>query len=201
MHYVVVVSGSGILKCEKYDMENNTWSELPDINVPRQNCTLYYYNKQYLYAFGGAYWDDTKKTFVYVESIERLDLGFGTVQGAQTWEQMQTYKLGKEFNLKKSVMSVLSYSANKILLVGGSINYNTYSDESIQFDFEKNEFSLKEGIILPKKTCFPNKTFMYSGDKAYQLDNDGNVFEYDFTSGKFNVVKENTVLKSAKTSV
>src|SRR5690606_23014865 len=67
LHYVVVVSGSGILKCEKYDMEDNSWYELPDINTPRQNCTLYYYNKQYLYAFGGAYWDDTKKSFIYVE--------------------------------------------------------------------------------------------------------------------------------------
>lgn len=201
LHYVVVVSGSGILKCEKYDMENNSWSELPDINVPRQNCTLYYYNKQYLYAFGGAYWDDTKKAFIYVETVERLDMGFGSVEGGSQWEQIQTYKLGKEFNLRKSVMSVLSYTANKLLLVGGSISYNTYSEECIMFDFEKNEFSLKEGVLLPRKTCFPNKTFMYAANSAYQLDNDGNVFEFDFLNDQFTIIKENTVLKSTKTNV
>jgi hypothetical protein len=201
VHYVVVVSGSGILKCEKYDMESNSWSELPDLNTPRQNCTLYYYNKQYLYAFGGAYWDDTKKAFIYVELVERLDLGFGSVEGGKKWEQLNTCKVGKEINLRKSVMSVLSYSPNKILLVGGSINYNTYSDENILFDFDKNEFSVKEGLLLPRKTCFPNKTFMYSGEKAYQLDNDGNVYEYDFTAEKFIVIKENTVLKATKTNV
>jgi hypothetical protein len=200
LHYVIVVSGSGIVKCEKYDMETNSWSELPDLNIPRQNCTLYYYNKQYLYAFGGAYWDDTKKAFIYVESVERLDLGFGSVDGGKQWEQIQTYKIGKDLNLRKSVMTVLSYNPNKILLVGGSINYNTYSDESIVFDFEKNEFSPKEGVLLPKKTCFPNKTFMYSSDKAYQLDNDGNVFEYDFNNERFSIIKENTVLKATKTN-
>jgi hypothetical protein len=197
-HFVVVVSGSGILKCEKYDMETNSWSELPDINIPRQNCTLFYYNKQYLYAFGGAYWDDVKKSFIYVESVERLDLGFGSVEGAKQWEQLQTYKIGRDINLRKSVMSVLSYTANKILLVAGSISYNTYSDESIVFDFEKNEFQPKEGIILPRKTCFPNKTFMYTGDKAYQMDNEGDVYEFDFLTEKFTIVKENKVLKNTR---
>jgi hypothetical protein len=181
-------------------MENNSWIELPEINIPRQNCSLYYYNKQYLYAFGGAYWDDVKKTFLYVESVERFDLGFGTVEGGKQWEQIQTYKLGKEGNLKKSVMTVISYQPHKILLVGGSINYNTYSDECIVFDFEKNEFCFKETIVLPKKTCFPNKSFMYSTDKAYQMDNDGNVFEFDLLSEKFNVIKENTVLKATRTN-
>ncbi len=196
-HYVIVVSGSGTVKCEKFDMENNTWSELPDITITRQNATLFYYNKQYLYAFGGAYWDDSKKTFIYVESVERLDLGFGTVEGSDHWEQIITFKLGN-VNLKKSVLSVLSYTANQILLVGGSISYNTYSDEVLLFDFDKNEFSIKDGMILPKKTCFPNKIFLHSGNKSYQMDNDGFVHEFDFLTDKFTIIKENTVLKSTR---
>lgn len=196
-HFVIVVSGSGTVKCEKFDMEINSWSELPDINVTRQNATLFYFNKQFLYAFGGAYWDDAKKSFVYVESVERIDLGFGSVEGANHWEQIITYKVGN-VNLKKSVLTVLSYSANHILLIGGSVNYNTYSDEVILYDFDKNEFSQKEGIALTKKTCFPNKLFIHSGDKAYQMDNDGNVHEFDFLTDKFTIIKENTVLKSVK---
>lgn len=192
---VVVVSGSGTLKCEKYSLEENKWSELPDITVCRQNCTLYYYNKQYLYAFGGAYWDDSIKGFVYIESVERLDLGYGSVEGAEKWEPIQTYKYGEGTSLKKSVMAVISFSPNKIYLVGGSISYNTYTDEIIQFDFEKNEFSLKEGLALPQKTCFPNKSFMFFGDKCYQLDNDGNVYEFDVVKEKFRIIKENTSIK------
>jgi len=195
-HFVVVVSGSGIIKCEKFDMDNNEWVELPDTLQPRQNTTLFYFNKQYIYAFGGAYWDDKKKTFIYLDTVERLDLDDG-----YEWQLIKSIRRGENLNLKKSVYSVLSYDVNRVLLVGGSINYNTYSDEVMVFDFEKNEFSLKENIVLPKKTCFPNKTFMYTTDKAFQLDTDGNVFEFDFKKDKFTVLKENNILKSAKTNV
>lgn len=193
-HFCVVVSGSGTLKCEKYSMEDNSWSELPDITVCRQNCSLFYYNKQYLYAFGGAYWDDSKKGFIYLESVERLSLGYGSVAGAKSWEQIQTYKYG-EVNLKKSVMAIISITSNKIYLVGGSISYNTYSDEIISFDFIKNEFSLKEGFRLPRKTCFPNKSFLFQHDKAYQLDNDGHVYEFDLLKEEILVLKENSTVK------
>ena len=200
-HFVIVVSGSGIIKCEKFDMDQSTWEELPDTLQPRQNTTLFYYNKQYIYAFGGAYWDDKKKTFIYLDTIERLDLGYGSLEGSPTWELIESTRRGDNLNLKKSVYSVLSYDVNRVLLVGGSINYNTYSDEVMVYDFEKNEFSLKDNIILPKKTCFPNKTFMYAADKAFQLDTDGNVFEFDFKKDKFTIIKENNILKSAKTNV
>ncbi len=200
-HFVIVVSGSGIVKCEKFDMEENTWTELPETLQPRQNTTLFYHNKQYIYAFGGAYWDDKKKTFIYLDTIERLDLGFGTIEGSSTWEFIPCTKKKEEVNIKKSVYSVLSYDVNKVLLVGGSINYNTYTDEVMMYDFEKNEFSLKENIVLPTKTCFPNKTFMYASEKAFQLDTDGNVFEFCFKKEKFNVIKENNILKNARTNV
>jgi len=193
---IIVVSGSGIHKCEKYDIEDNSWSELPDISTPRQNCTLFYFNKQYLYAFGGAFWDENKKVFVYLESVECLNLGFGTVSGFKGWEEVKTHLNNSNVNIKKSVMTVLSYSANKVLLVGGSNAYNIYSDECVEFDFEKNEFSLRENIKLPKGTCFPNKSFMYFNDKAYQLDNDGHVYEFDFKFDRFNIIKENNVLQN-----
>ena len=193
--FVIVVSGSGITKCEKYNLDNDTWVELPEISIPRQNCTLYFFNKQYLYAFGGAYWDEQKKSFIYLETVERLNLGFGTLECALAWEPCNTHQTSGDWNIRKSVMTVISYSAGKVLLVGGSISYNTYSDECFVFDFDKNEFSRKEGMLLPKKTCFPSKCFMYSGEKAYQLDNDGHVYEFDLITDKFSIVKENNVLK------
>lgn len=195
---IIVVSGSGTLKCEKYDLCNNSWSELPEISVPRQNCTLFYYNMQYLYAFGGAYYDEFKRNYVYVESLERLNLGFGGISGNNYWEEVKTYFNNANNNLvniSKSVMSVLSYSASKILLVGGSVANNVYTDECVQFDFEKNEFSVKENISLPRKTCFPSKSFMHYNEKAYQLDNDGHVYEFDYKSDKFVFVKENSIMK------
>ena len=176
-------------------METNTWSELPDISLPRQNCSLFYFNKQYLYAFGGAFWDESKKSFNFIESVERLNLGFGTVEGSDNWEEVKTYCNPGNLIIRKSVMSCLSYTTKKILLVGGNISYNSYSDECLSFDFERNEFSLSK-IKLPIATCFPNKTFTYFNDKACQLDNQGHVFEFDFKKDKFTVIKENNIVKN-----
>ena len=191
--YIVVISGSGIRKCEKYFMESNSWAELPEISIPRQNTTLYYHNKQYLYAFGGAYWDEKDKNFAYLSTVERLDMGIGSVEGGKYWEVIKTYQISNNINIRKSVMTAISYNESKILLIGGSVSNNSYSDECILFDFEKNEFSKKEGLILPRRTCFPHKFFMYSGDKCYQLDNDGNVYSFDFNLLKFSLIKENNI--------
>ena len=190
--YVVVVSGSGIRKTEKYNMETNSWHELPEISIPRQNTTLYYYNKQYLYAFGGAYWDEKDKTFAYLSTVERLDMGFGSIEGAKEWEVIKTCSLSNNLNIRKSVMTVISYNASRVLLIGGSVGNNLYSDECLMFNFEKNEFSKKENLVLPRKTCFPHKFFMYCGNnKCYQLDNDGHVYAFDINLEKFHFIKEN----------
>jgi hypothetical protein len=192
-HYVVVVSGSGMRKTEKYDMETNTWHELPEISIPRQNTTLYYYNRQYLYAFGGAYWDEKDKTFAYLSTVERLDLGFGSIEGGKDWEVIKTCSLSNNLNIRKSVMTAISYNSSKVLLIGGSVGNNLYSDECLLFSFERNEFSKKENLVLPRRTCFPQKFFMYCGNnRCYQLDNDGHVYAFDINLEKFHFVKENS---------
>lgn len=194
---LIVVSGSGIVKCELYSFETEKWNEIPEINTPRQNPTLFYYNKQYLYAFGGAFWDETQRAFVYLDSVERLNLGFGSIKGDDKWEVVNYFVKGSDdFNLKKSVMSVLSYKSNSILLVGGATGYNSYTDECVLFDFDTNSFELKPSIKLPHKTCFPNKAFLYYPGKAYQLDNDGNVYEFNFETEEFSIIKLNEVVEN-----
>ena len=193
---LIVISGSGIVKCERYIGDKDTWVMLPDINIARQNVTLFYFNKQYVYAFGGVYWDESDKEFKFVDKVERLNLGYGSVQGDSHWKFIEyrcNYEKGN-FNLRKSVMSSLSVSTGKCLLVGGAIKFNEYSDECIEFDFEKNEFTLRDDVRLPRKTCFPNKSFMYWGDKAWALDNDGNVIEFDFSKQKFDMIKQNKAI-------
>lgn len=196
---IVAISGSGIVKCEKYDSINDEWVSLPDINIPRQNATLFYFNKQYIYAFGGVYWDESQKDFKFVEKVEKLNKGYGSVKGDDEWvfvDYKCNFDCGK-FNLRKSVMSALSMPNGKCLLVGGAIKFNEYSDECVEFDFDTGEFILRNELRLPKKTCFPNKSFMYLGDKAWALDNDGNVIEFDFIKNRFEMIKENKVVTAA----
>lgn len=56
-----------IKKCEKYDIYNDKWLEIPDLNYPRQNAALAIHNQRFLYAFCG--YDGYKN----VDSFERLD--------------------------------------------------------------------------------------------------------------------------------
>ena len=56
-----------IKKCEKYDINNDEWLEVPELNYPRQNSALAVHNQRYLYSFCGY------DGFRNVDTFERLD--------------------------------------------------------------------------------------------------------------------------------
>jgi len=56
-----------IKSCEKYDIYNDKWLEVPELNYARQNAALACHNQRYLYAFSG--YDGFKN----VDSFEKLD--------------------------------------------------------------------------------------------------------------------------------
>lgn len=70
--YIYAISGVDkkemIKTCEKYDIFNNKWIEVPGLNYPRQNSALAIHNQRYLYAFSG--YDGHKN----VDSYEVLDV-------------------------------------------------------------------------------------------------------------------------------
>jgi len=56
-----------IKKCEKYDIFNDKWIEIAEINYHRQNAALAVHNQRYLYAFCGY------DGFRNVDNFEKLD--------------------------------------------------------------------------------------------------------------------------------
>lgn len=69
--FIYAVSGVDklemIKKCEKYDIFQDKWIEIADLNYARQNSALAIHNQRYLYAFSG--YDGFKN----IDSYERLD--------------------------------------------------------------------------------------------------------------------------------
>jgi hypothetical protein len=69
--YIYAISGVDklemIKKCEKYDIYNDKWIEIEELNYPRQNAALAIHNQRYLYAFCGY------DGFRNVDTFERLD--------------------------------------------------------------------------------------------------------------------------------
>jgi hypothetical protein len=186
--YIYCISGSGTCKCERYDINDNTWMEIAELNYDRQNASLVYHNEQYLYVFGGLTWNEQRQEFVFLESVERLEIGFGPVDLDIKWEIVPTLKSQNNINISKSVMTVIPISSDKILLVGGMHKDQTYSDEVLLFDFEKFEFSQLDDLYLDKKTCFPSRYFLFFGDEAYQFDNEGDVHQFNARDLNFRIV-------------
>ena len=56
-----------IKKCEKYDIFNDKWIEIPELNYARQNSSLAIHNQRYLYSFCGY------DGFRNVDTFEKLD--------------------------------------------------------------------------------------------------------------------------------
>ena len=160
-------------------------------------CIIYYkFNKQYLYSFGGAYWNESTKSFDYLDTIERLDLGFGPIKGSNKWEEVHYTIKGKiSSNLKRSVISALPLDNSTLLLIGGSIGYNQYSQECYTFHFDSKSVQIETNIKVPAKTCFPNKRIYSYSNKGYQFDNQGNVYEFDIENKKFTLMNPLTVQK------
>jgi len=86
-------------------------------------------------------------------------------------------------------MTVVPITSNRILLVGGMNKDQSHSDEVLMFDFEDYEFSLLPDLKLEKQACFPNKSFLFFGDYAYQFDNEGVVHEFSMKELTFKIIK------------
>lgn len=146
--------------------------------------------------FGGLCYDEQLSDFYILETVERLDVGFGPVEESKKWEIIPTKKTTESVNISKSVMTIIPITSNRILLLGGMNKDQNHSDEVMMFDFEDYEFSMLPELKLEKQTCFPNKSFLFFGDYAYQFDNEGLIHEFSVKDLAFRIVK--TDKKSSK---
>ncbi|CDW83317.1 kelch motif family protein [Stylonychia lemnae] len=57
--------------CERYDLLNNTWEDIPKFDCPIFSHSLISVRKRYLYSFGGMY--EKPEAYKYQERLMRLD--------------------------------------------------------------------------------------------------------------------------------
>ena len=139
----------------------------------------------YLYIFGGLCYDDIRNEFVFVETVERIDIS--DIDNSK-WEIVNAVKTNEYVDIEKSVMCAIAIDVDKILLVGGMKKDQSYSDDVMMYNFQKNEFSLVDDVKLEKKACFPSKQFLFFSEFAYQFDNEGDIHEFDVKECKFKLV-------------
>ena len=132
----IFVVGGDRLECEKYDINKNEWSILPNLSFKQIYPVLYVHN-DILYSFFGID-ENIKKT----DNVQKLNLK--NTKGK--WQKV-IYKRNK-CNLCVFGCGIAKINDNSVLFLGG-MDDSGIRDEAIQFDFnnliaKKTEFQLEE---------------------------------------------------------
>ena len=132
----IFVIGGDRLECEKYDINKNEWSTLPNLSFKQIYPVLYVHN-DILYSFFGID-ENIRKT----DSVQKLNLKNNKAK----WQKV-IYKKNK-CNLCVFGCGIAKINENCVLFLGG-MDDNGIRDEAIQFDFynltaKKTEFLLEE---------------------------------------------------------
>lgn len=121
-----------IKKCEKYDIFNDKWIEIPELNYNRQNAALAVHNQRYLYAFSGY------DGFRNVDTFEKLDFR-NEDKGWELLELKNTEKDCEEVDIKKNRLGVITLDFDRMLLFGGERNNKEYKEAYI-YEFYEHKF-------------------------------------------------------------
>lgn len=140
--YIYAVSGVDklemIKKCEKYDIVNDKWLPVPDLNYTRQNAALAIHNQRYLYAFAGY------DGFRNVDTFEKIDF----MNEEKGWELFELKSTGKEeeleVDIKKNRLGVITLDFDRMLIFGGERNNKEYKDAYIYEFYEKKFYGFPD---------------------------------------------------------
>ncbi len=121
-----------IKKCEKYDIFNDNWIEIPELNYARQNTSLAVHNQRYLYCFCGY------DGFRNVDTFEKLDFK----HEKKGWELTELKNVDKEMevvDIRKNRMGIITLDFDRMLIFGGERNNKEYKEAYI-YEFFENKF-------------------------------------------------------------
>lgn len=171
MNYIVVCGGQNCKASEFLNLSNpsNQWEDLPNLNKPRANATLFYLNN-YLYCIGG-YNHLTEKYQSGYEMLNMNDLSKG-------WKEIVNDELGM------STMGVVILNSNQVILVGGFKGGKKYLNDGVilTIDEKTREISnieKKINVLSKGGIFYCSQQFMQCDDSLLNIDFKGNVFVFN----------------------
>ncbi|MCQ2818067.1 MAG: hypothetical protein MJ252_12445 [archaeon] len=131
---ICAIGGTKIKSCEKYSIDNNEWSELPNLLSSRERASCCVYNENMLYVFFGF---DRSKSH-YITTIEKLNL-----KEPNQWESISVP--GNQNFLKKQSFG-LTFNEDKtgIIIIGGINASRKICKDIIEYNFEENKATMME---------------------------------------------------------
>ena len=140
-------TNKAISLCRFFSINNKTWNNLPNLNIPRFNVSVCIYNDSYLYVFNGK--DDYK----ILNTIEYLDISGRIGCFKNKWKIIQPIDYGLVWNGVINPM-VVTINKDKILICGGENNKGIIVKEI--FLFEPSTKCIYRGIDLSIEGSFNN---------------------------------------------
>ena len=149
----IYVVGGEQLECEKYDLNNNLWSDLPSLTTTQIYPVLYVYNNM-LYSLFGI--DENKQK---TDIIQRLNL-----RNRNSKWMLLSYKRN-DCNLKVYGCGIAKISDTSVYLLGGMDDYGIRKD-AIHFDFNTLTANKTE-FILEEKAYFKDSVLLKLSKRSY----------------------------------
>lgn len=156
--YIYSVGGEDMDYVERYDIDNDIWEILPNMNIKRMYPILYV-NNGYLYAFFGKY-----KNGEYPCTIERLNISGNTGIAKPEWEMIM-FSNQNDLDLKYYGCGL--HEINGLLyFFGGKCNEEA-TDRIFYYNFERRFIEIEDSQSLWKEYFRENK-FYRLGERLVQ---------------------------------
>ena len=162
-------------ECFYFSYKNKNWQKLPNLNIPRANCSLCIYNKSFIYVFRGR--NDEGE----LNTIECFNI-YSKNNEINFWKLINVIDYGYVWNnIYNSCLVVLD--ENKILIFGGEDKDKLYKDTFL-FDIENNNIYKGMDLLIPASF---NGQGIYSNGKIYGFDFKNKNGEYEHKIHIFDV--------------
>ena len=177
---LIIISGSKIKTCEKFDLTSNTIQNFPSIKNAREKCGACLINNENLFIFFG--YDKSKQKFE--TSVEKIN-----IKNPKSWEVLLI--IGDQNLLKRHSMSCIPFNfKNKkgIIITGGIGSLRNESDDTIFIDLE--EKNVKKFNSLPFGSTFTNPNFIpltigVEATSIYNISNENRVISFNLENYGF----------------
>lgn len=155
--------------CEKYDIENNQWIKIANLNIGRDSAACCLLKDKYIYAFSGRIKFDKKEITNTIERYSIINDNWQLIElsGKSKWTPCD---LGMAYQI----------DSNSVVIFGG-FDKDTRTQET--FIYHETTGKMEPGPYLPKEGSFSNFVFKF-GTNLYVVgwNNVGkNLYQYSLT--------------------
>ena len=167
---IYVIGGYDSNKCEVFDIANNKWNEMPDLNSKERQRSMLYIDNNYLYCFMGLSQNGILDSVERI-NLENIDAGWSNI----------IIDNCDDINLKFYGAGIIRKNqSNKIYFIGGKKENkkkeNVFKRSIYEFSFDDCKMVISDFKIENDLIFVENKLYFMDDDDYGNFINIGNGF-------------------------